>query len=197
MLISRSQLPPRTLEAISKIEGELNAEAAKLDIRHLRPSKFGDITVAEYLRRNDVAGDSYAFIQTIVKALLGVDATEFSLYYYLDYIKSGGGLDDLESDKNNGAQYLRLRQGMQSISKGLASDLALGSLFLESPISSIHQSGPSQTLIITQNGLIFRAKKVIVSVPTPLYRMIAFSPPLPEAKATLADSTILGYYPHL
>jgi hypothetical protein len=37
-------------------------------------------------------------------------------------------------------------------------------------------------------------QKVIVSFPTPLYRTITFSPPLPEDKATLADSTVLGYY---
>ena len=179
---------------MGRIEGELDTEAAKLDLRHLLPSKFDESTVADYLWRNRIGNESYAIIQTMVKALLGVDATELSLYYYLDYIKSGGGLDDLSSNKSNGAQYLRLRQGMQSISKGLAFDLAPGSLFLATPVSSIRQEGPNACLVTTQNGLLFRAKRVIVSIPTPLYRTITFSPPLPEDKATLADSTVLGYY---
>jgi monoamine oxidase len=39
----------------------------------------------------------------------------------------------------------------------------------------------------------FRAKKVIVSVPTPLYAHIAFSPPLPAAKSAAATSSFLGH----
>jgi monoamine oxidase len=45
-----------------------------------------------------------------------------------------------------------------------------------------------------QRGKSFRAIKVIISIPAPLYRTIKFSPPLPEYKTTLADSTTLGYY---
>lgn len=37
-------------------------------------------------------------------------------------------------------------------------------------------------------------RKVIVSVPTPLYPLIEFQPLLPRAKQTLSESTELGYY---
>ena len=66
--------------------------------------------------------------------------------------------------------------------------------FLEAPVSSIYQEDKTVCLITTQNGLVFRAEKVVVSIPTPLYRTIIFSLPLPESKASLADSTVLGYY---
>lgn len=36
-------------------------------------------------------------------------------------------------------------------------------------------------------------QRVIVSVPTPLYKEITFSPPLPEAKAQLSKAAKLGY----
>lgn len=86
-------------------------------------------------------------------------------------------------------------KGMQSISKGMAGDLQPGSLFLNSPVSHIHQEkNPSTCVVTTQRGKQLRAKKVIISIPTPLYRTIKFSPALPKAKMTLADSTTLGYY---
>jgi monoamine oxidase len=84
-------------------------------------------------------------------------------------------------------------KGMQSISKGMASELCPGSLFQDSAVSHIHQEN-SSSIVTTEKGRRFRAKKVIISVPTPLYKMIDFSPALPQAKATLASSTTLGYY---
>lgn len=93
------------------MQSKFEEEAAKLDIHHLPRSDYDNETVAQFLCRNDIDEDAYKVIETTIKGLLGVDATELSLYYYLDYIKSGGSLKDLESDKSNGAQYMRLRQG--------------------------------------------------------------------------------------
>ncbi|KAF8855766.1 putative flavin-containing amine oxidase [Acephala macrosclerotiorum] len=191
------QVPPasrKTLEDFARMQSKFEEEAAKLDIHHLPRSDFDNETVAQFLRRNDVDEDAYKVIETTIKGLLGVDATELSLYYYLDYIKSGGSLEDLESDGSNGAQYMRLRQGMGSIAQAMAKDLTPGSLHLNSPVTSISQISPSKNTITTQSNLHFHAKKIIISIPTPLYRTISFTPPLPTSKATLADSTVLGYY---
>lgn len=84
--------------------------------------------------------------------------------------------------------------GMQSISKAMAAELEQDSLFLSSPVTAVTQLSPSKNTVTTSTGLQFHAKKVIISIPTPLYRTIFFSPPLPASKATLADSTVLGYY---
>lgn len=82
----------------------METEAARLDIRNLPISKFDKITVDEFLRQNGTTEDAYKTIETTVKGLLGVDATELSLLFYLDYIKSGGTLADLSSEESNGAQ---------------------------------------------------------------------------------------------
>lgn len=100
-----------TLEAVGLITGILETEAAKLDLRNLPISKFDKIAVDEFLCQKGADEDAYKLIETTVKGLLGVDATELSLFFYLDYIKSGGSLEDLGSEKSNGAQYQRLRQG--------------------------------------------------------------------------------------
>lgn len=83
---------------------------------------------------------------------------------------------------------------MQSISKGMAGELRPGSLFLDSPVCNVHHEHDSSCIVTTRKEKKFRAKKVIISIPTPLYRTINFTPALPKAKMTLADSTTLGYY---
>lgn len=43
--------------------------------------------------------------------LIGVGPDEVSALYMVDYIRSGTGLENMASDKKNGGQYLRNRQG--------------------------------------------------------------------------------------
>jgi monoamine oxidase len=66
------------------------------------------MTASEFLKQNGADEDTFKFFETTVKSLLGIDTTELSLFFYLDYIKSVGGLEDLGLEKNNGAQYQRL-----------------------------------------------------------------------------------------
>ena len=58
----------------------------------------------------------------------------------------------------------------------------------------IRISQQSLAEVETSNGDIYCARKVIVSVPTPLYRHIKFLPHLPVDKQEYADSTQLGPY---
>jgi monoamine oxidase len=62
---------------------------------------------------------------------------------------------------------------------------------LNSPVRLIRQDGAS--VYVTSGRGDFKCRKVIVSVPTPLYKEITFEPALPEAKTKLSSSTILGY----
>jgi hypothetical protein len=73
-------LPAATLEAVGLITGILETEAAKLDLQNLPISKFDKITVDEFLRQKVGDEDAYKLIETTVKGLLGVDATELSLF---------------------------------------------------------------------------------------------------------------------
>ena len=74
----------------------------------------------------------------------------------------------------------------------MAEELPPGSVHLKSPVVRIAQKGGIQ--VETFNGDTYNARKVLVSVPTPLYRHISFSPPLPADKQEYADSTQLGPY---
>jgi monoamine oxidase len=82
--------------------------------------------------------------------------------------------------------------GTQSFSKGIAASMTPGSVLLSSPVKEIHQT-KFKSIITTRAGAVFECKKVIISVPTPLYKDIVFSPPLKGDKLALSNQTILGY----
>lgn len=130
------------------------------------------------------------------RAMLGLELHEVSALYFLDYCKSGGGLLSMRTDHKHGGQYLRFVKGTQSLSIGLAGLLRPGSVILNSPVTAIKQeneSAPLHIMVTTSNSQNYTARRVIVSLPTPLYTSIDFSPRLPASKLALSQSTIQGY----
>lgn len=65
---------------------------------------------------------------------------------------------------------------------------------ISSAVKAITQKEGEGCLVETINGDVYRADRVIVSVPTPLYPLIHFEPSLPPAKKKLGDSAKSGYY---
>ncbi|KAH7354854.1 putative amine oxidase [Rhexocercosporidium sp. MPI-PUGE-AT-0058] len=125
--------------------------------------------------------------------LLGVEATEISALFMVDYIKSGTGVANMISDGKDGGQYLRNRRGNLQFSKHLAAELNPGSIKLSHPVTSIEQVSPGHCVVKCNHKLSVTCKKVIVSTPTCLYKDIKFSPSLPPSKAALASGTHMGY----
>lgn len=83
--------------------------------------------------------------------------------------------------------------GTSAITDGLANELPPGSVFINSPVDSIHQT-PDGALIETSTGNKIFARKVVVAIPTNTYSNIDFSPPLPSAKRALVSRTKPGVY---
>ena len=153
---------------------------------------FDSMTLEEFVRSVNYSEHAMNMIKITCRALLGLEPSEMSALYMLDYLKSGGGILLMRSDKEHGGQYLRLVEGTQSFSKCIANELAEGSIILNSPVREIKQHD-GRALVTSSRGS-FMCKRVVVSVPTPLYKEIKFDPPLPEAKQKLSESTKLGFY---
>ena len=151
-----------------------------------------DISFEEWIRSLNCTESAVNAIKVGTRAMLGVEPSEMSALYFLDYCKSGGGYMLMRSDRKHGGQYLRIAQGTQSFSKGLASELPPDAILFRAPVRKIKQtSGGVQ--IVSARGII-NASRVVVSVPTPLYQEITFDPPLPPEKYELSKSTKLGDY---
>ena len=47
--------------------------------------------------------------------MLGMEPSEVSALFFLEYCKSGGGIMQMRSDKKDGGQVLRMVEGMDQI----------------------------------------------------------------------------------
>lgn len=149
------------------------------------------ITALEFAETIFSGNDLAAYLVTFVtRATLGVEPDELSALFWLDYMKSGGGLGNITSDSEGGAQYLRASQGFSTIAEGMAADLDVQ---LSSPVTKIIQSDDGVT-VETGNNVTYNAQKVIFSGSTTLYSLVDFEPALPGAKAKLSNSTVMGYW---
>ena len=74
----------------------------------------------------------------------------------------------------------------------MAGELTAGSILPNSPVRNIRET-EGEVIVEAARGR-FRCKRVIVSIPTTLYKEIRFDPPLPAAKQKLSDNTKLGCY---
>lgn len=170
------------------------------------PSIFSDgpqrqyldsISFETYLHEAKVTAKAFATAQVWTHAMVGCDPSEVSALFFLEYCAAGGGLMTMRSDGKDGGQYLRVREGTSAFAEGMAGKLKPGSLKLKSPVASITQSPDDASLSVSTKGIdseTFRARKVIVSIPTPVYKTIAFSPPLPAVKTAVTNRTRYGFY---
>ncbi|KAK0113561.1 hypothetical protein ONS96_014419 [Cadophora gregata f. sp. sojae] len=127
------------------------------------------------------------------RVMTGIEATEMSAQFFIEYTGKGGGLKQLRSDQKHGGQYLRFRKGTQQMAIGIAALLKPRTVHLSTPVSSITDSG-NRVTVTTTTGQTFKSKKLILSIPTPLYKDIDISPPFTGTKAIITSSTIHGYY---
>lgn len=170
--------------------------------------ELSKMTFEQWLMKSGATPTGIASAAVWTRAMLGLELSEVSALFFLRYCAGGGGLNTMRSDQKDGGQYLRfakgkhlskpteppqltINTGTQQLSLGLASHLAPTSILLNSPVYSITQD-PTSTLVRTARGDLL-CKRVIVTIPTPLYHTITFSPPLSPSKTHLSSSTRLGY----
>ncbi|PLB40393.1 putative flavin-containing amine oxidase [Aspergillus candidus] len=178
---------------LADIRDMCEADCQELDTWRLKDTRLDSITFEAYLRSRGASKVAIDTATVWTRAMLGQDPKDLSALYFLNYCKSGGGLLQMRSDRKHGGQYLRVRQGTQVFSLGLASSLPEGVVRLSSPVHSIIQNA-NQTVKVQTRGAIYAARKVIITVPSPVMKSITFHPPLPLAKQAWIASTTYGYY---
>ncbi|KAL4972854.1 hypothetical protein BDW66DRAFT_162551 [Aspergillus desertorum] len=171
-----------TVRDIARIRDMVEADCHTLDSARPRNTEWDSMTFEAYLR---------CFW---TRAMLGQELRDISALWFIAYCKAGGGLLQMRSDRKGGGQHLRIRQGMQMISKGIAETLPQNVLCLSSPVVSITQEGGSGVELVTADQKRMRARKAIITVPSPALKTIDFSPRLPASKQLWAESSNHGYY---
>ncbi|KAJ6189023.1 hypothetical protein N7519_003931 [Penicillium mononematosum] len=212
-LMPDSLAEPGAVEAIRLIIEETENACHKLDIRD--PVGTGEgldkLTLLEWAKTKTSSETALAVVNLWTRAMMGIEASEISALFFLNYMKSGGGPARMRSDFKHGAQYLRFlageydverhsinlsfmrmlirtSTGSQSVSLGLVDLLQPNTVVLKSPVFRISQL-PSGALVSSARGD-FSCKRVIFSVQTILYKSITFDPPLPPSKLEIAKHVV-------
>lgn len=172
----------------------MESDCHEVDVFNPTSPKLDNMTFQDYIVSLGAGKAALGNAATWTRAMLGVEPSELSALFFLNYCKSGGGLLQMRSDRKGGGQALRLRKGTQGFSKAIASVLPEGSVKLSTPVLAITQLAGQGLTEVTTSYRTYLARKVIVSVPTPVYKTIAFTPSLPPSKTLFSESTKYGYY---
>ncbi|KAL4733916.1 hypothetical protein BDV11DRAFT_209833 [Aspergillus similis] len=183
-----------TAQDIARIRDMVEADCHTLDSACPRNTEWDSMTFEAYLRSRGASKEALATAAVWTRAMLGQDPRDISALWFIAYCKAGGGLLQMRSDRKGGGQHLRIRQGMQMISKLIAESLPQDVVRLSSPVVSITQEGSSAVVIVTADKKILQARKAIITVPSPVLKTMDFSPKLPASKQLWAESANYGYY---
>ncbi|KAG8627774.1 hypothetical protein KVT40_003647 [Elsinoe batatas] len=151
-----------------------------------------DITLEQFTLRLGGTRSTLASVGVWTRVMLGCEPSELSAAYFFLYCKSQGGLMKMRSGTTQGT-YCSIKTGAQSLAHGLCDLLDPGTVRLSTPVKSISDRFHSVE-VRSASGEIFRARKCIVALATPLYAKVRFEPPLRKEKAEYAASTRLGRY---
>lgn len=127
-------------------------------------------------------------LDVITRTVFGCEPRDLSLFYFLFYVHSGGGILPLVTT-GGGAQDARFRGGSQLIAERVA-ELLRSPVRFESPVRTIRDLGSSVTVETERDQ--FGAGRVIVAIPPTLCGRIAFDPPLPARRDQLTQRVPQG-----
>lgn len=128
------------------------------------------------------------------RGTLGQDPSEVSALAFLEIARGALGIVNLRYDGKHGPQHLRLQEGTQAIPTGMAKLLPHGTIRLNNPVSSISRRTPREYVVTTVHGRQYQARKIIISIPGPAYKTIAFEPALPSQMESYTASIRFGCY---
>ncbi|KAL4935562.1 hypothetical protein BDV06DRAFT_234210 [Aspergillus oleicola] len=178
---------------LAQIRDTCEADCQKLDTWRPHDTNLESLTFEAYLRSRGASEAVIATGSVWTRAMLGQDPKDISALYFLSYCKSGGSLLQMRSDREHGGQYLRIRQGTQAFSLGLASSLPKGILRLNTSVHSIVQED-DRIVKVQAGGSIYAARRITLTVPSPVMKSINFYPKLSPSKQAWVQSTTYGYY---
>jgi monoamine oxidase len=140
-----------------------------------KAAEWDRITLAEWLNNNILSAKAREMLDMAIAGIYTSAASEVSLLWALHQMGSGGGPVFVISNKD-GAQDARIRGGMAAIYGPMAAELG-DALHLSRPVHLIAQDDEGVT--VHADGLVVRARRVIVAVPLAVASQITYEPMLP------------------
>jgi len=175
---------------LARVRDHIQARSLKAEL----PRTDDDlISLDRYIRNLSAGPKTIEMVNLWARVMHGLESTEESAAFFLDYCQKNGGLFSIRADDETGGQHLRLQAGAQAIARGIADMVGKDNINLCSPIATIGDHGRYIT-VTTTAGKMFTARKCIVSIPSTMYKELEFSPTLPARLQQVTDATRLGDY---
>ncbi|RAH79744.1 flavin-containing amine oxidase [Aspergillus japonicus CBS 114.51] len=151
------------------------------------------ITLEEYVRNLGALPKVIQMVNLWAQVMHGVEASEESAGWFIDYCRRNRGLLVVRADDASGGQYLRFQDGAQTIATRLAALIGHQNIHLATPVHAIHDHSAHVT-VTTSTTKSYTARKLILSLPSTMYKELTITPPLPPAVRAVTDATVLGDY---
>jgi len=145
-------------------------------------------TLESWIVRNIHTAAAREFARLVPRGAWAAEARQVSYLWFLEALRSGGGLDYLMAVKG-GALDAKFKGGMQQIAQRLAEELG-DRVVLGAPVQRVVQDG-SGVRVVTAKGE-FAARFLIVAAPPANAGRIAFDPPLPASRDGLQQRMPAG-----
>ncbi|RAL10963.1 flavin monoamine oxidase family protein [Aspergillus homomorphus CBS 101889] len=152
-----------------------------------------NVTLDQYVRNLGALPKIIQMVNLWAQVMHGVEATEESAAWFIDYCRRNRGLLAIRADDASGGQYLRFQDGSQTIANRLADLIGTSKIHLSTPVATIDDHSSHVTVTSTK-GQTFTARKVILSIPSTMYKELNISPRLPAAVQEVTNGTVLGDY---
>ncbi|ETN46280.1 uncharacterized protein HMPREF1541_00464 [Cyphellophora europaea CBS 101466] len=174
-----------------------SVEAASLDpatFKQPQRQRLDDLTFEQYCRTLGAGDLALKTARLWTRGTLGHDPSDISALAFLEIARGGLGIVNLRYDGKEGAQHLRLREGTSAIATGMAALLPLDTVKLDHPVTSVTQHSSGAYTVTTEAKNTFTAQKVILTIPSPAYKSMTFTPPLHPWKQSFTQSARYGTY---
>lgn len=143
-------------------------------------------SLAGWLDEMEHQGRAREALVGLISGFATVGAGELSLLQVLWWVRRAGGLLPA---LRAGSAY-SVAEGAQVVAQSLAARLR-GPLLLETPVASLEQDEGGVT-VHSEHGQPVRARRAVVTVPTPVLGSISFSPTLDAAQRLLVENIKFG-----
>ncbi|XP_041363842.1 probable flavin-containing monoamine oxidase A [Gigantopelta aegis] len=115
------------------------------------------------------------------RTILGMESSQISLLFYLTYVSGAGGLKNLTEAGDYTGQEMKIKGGLQQVSRKLVVNIGGENIRLGEPVLSVAQTGDNVS-VTTVSGVKYHCQKLIMAVPPTVIGKISFRPDLPAFK---------------
>ncbi|XP_055877327.1 probable flavin-containing monoamine oxidase A isoform X2 [Biomphalaria glabrata] len=162
---------------ISKVD-KLARQLSTVDpFSHPQATEWDSMTLDTFMNKNVYTRATREAIEAAVRTMFGCEVNQLSFLYYIFFISTAGGIENLIEATENRAQEWKISGGAQQISEKLADFIGKENVQLGDAVTRIQQTDDKVT-VETASGWRGQASYIILAMPPMAIEHIQITPGL-------------------